>query len=44
VNPIEFAESFNAQDSPKEIHEIQAEIKRVSEKTQEISSRLPETI
>ena len=33
VNPIEFAEAFNAPEAPREIGEIQAEIQRVSKKT-----------
>ena len=37
INPIEFAESMNNAEKPKEIHEIQAEIKKVQLKTLEIS-------
>jgi hypothetical protein len=44
TNPLEYAEKFNAEEAPKEISEIQAEIRRVQERTDEINQRLPETI
>lgn len=44
MNPIEFAESFNNEENPKEIWEIQKEIENVQKRTEEIAEKIPQSI